>query len=84
MTRDLIVLILFGLIAAAQAGAADERAKKQKGSSKVERAVENTGKALGNTANRAEKKVRKGTTRAANAVDSAGKKTGRWLKEKLD
>lgn len=84
MTRDLIVLILFGLIAAAQAGAADERARKQKGGNKVERAVENTGKSLGNTANKVEKKVRKGAARTADAIDSAGKKTGRWLKDRLD
>ena len=82
MQRRTILLILLGLITAAQAGAADEPAKKQKGGSAIERAVEKTGAALGKTANKVEKKVRKGAAATEKAIDTAGKKTSQWLKEK--
>jgi len=75
-------LILAGLVAAAYASAADEPAKKQKGSSTIERAVEKTGAALSKTADKVEKKVRKGVAATEKAIDTAGKKTSQWLKEK--
>jgi len=84
MPRITFVQILVGLIAAAHASAADEPAKKSTSSSKVERAVEKAGAALGKTADKVEKKVKKGAAATEKAIDSAGKKTSRWIKEKLD
>ena len=82
MSRKLLVLIPLGLLAAAQAHAADEPEKKQKSSSKVERSVEKAGASLGRTADRAEKSVKKGLAATEKAIDTAGKKTGQWLNEK--
>jgi len=84
MPKITIVLILVSLLAAAPARAADEPAKKSKGSNKVERAVEKAGAAVGRTADKVEKKVEKGAAATGKAIDSAGKKTGRWIKEKTD
>ena len=84
MPKHLFVLIFLSLIAAAQARAADETAKKQKSSNTVERAVEKAGAALGRTADKVEEKVKKAATTTEKAIDSAGKKTGRWLKEKTN
>ena len=82
MPKITLVLILLSLIAAAQARAADEPAKKQKGSSTIERAVEKAGAALGKTADKVERKIKKGAAATEKAIDTAGKKTGQWLKEK--
>jgi hypothetical protein len=82
MPKITFALILVGLVAAADASAADEPATKPKSSSKVERAVENAGAALGKTADKVEKKVKKGAAATEKAIDSAGKKTSQWLKEK--
>lgn len=82
MPRITLVLIFLSLIAAALARAADEPAEKSKSSSKVGRAVEKAGAALGKTADKVERQVKKGAAATEKAIDSAGKKTGQWLKEK--
>lgn len=82
MPKITFVLILVGLIAAAQTRAVDEPEKKPKSSSKVERTVDKAGAALGKTADKVERQVKKGAAATEKAIDSAGKKTGQWLKEK--
>jgi len=82
MQRVLPVLIVLSWITAAQVHAADEPKEKQSSSSKAERAVENTGKKLGKTADRAENSVKRGLGRAEKAINTAGEKTGHWLNEK--
>jgi len=84
MPRITFALILVSLIAAAQARAADEPAKKTKSSNKVERAVEKASAAMGRTADKVEKKVKKGVDKTTKAIETAGNKTSRWLHEKLD
>ena len=82
MTRALYILVVLGSVAAGPVQAADQSAGTSKSSSKAERAVDNTGKKLGKTADRAEKSVKKGLGRAEKAINTAGEKTGRWLNEK--
>ena len=84
MPKNIGVLILLSLIAAAQTRAADEPEKKPKSSNKVERAVEKAGAVLGKAADKVEKKVKKAAAATEKAIDSAGKKTSQWLKEKTD
>lgn len=82
MTRSLCILLVLGSIAGGPAQAADASAEKSSSGSKAERAIDNTGKSLGKTADRAENSVKRGLGRAEKAVNSAGEKTGRWLNEK--
>lgn len=82
MPRSLYILLVLGLIVAGPAQAADASAEKSTSGSKAERALDNTGKALGKTADRAEKSVKRGLFSAEKAINSAGEKTGRWLNEK--
>jgi hypothetical protein len=82
MTRSLCILVVLGSLAAGPAPAANAPAENSKGGSKAERALENTGKTLGKTADRAEKSVKQGLGRTEKAINTAGEKTGRWLNEK--
>lgn len=82
MIRSLCILVVLGSIAAGLAQASEAPTERSKGSSKAERALENTGKALGKTADRAEKSVKRGLSRTEKAINTAGEKTGRWLNEK--
>ena len=76
------VLILSCLIAAAPAQGADDAAKKEKGSSKVERAAEKTHSALKKAADSTERGVKKALKANEKGINTAGQKTGDWLNEK--
>ena len=78
----LFFLVLLGMIAALPAGAADEPADKQKGSNKVERALDKAGAAVGKTADKAVDGVKKGVDKTTKAMENAGNKTSKWLNEK--
>lgn len=82
MSRYLSALITLSLIAAAQALAAEEPAKKSKSPNKIERSVEKAGAAMGKVADKAERGVKKGAAATEKAINTAGKKTGQWLNEK--
>ena len=82
MIRFLCILVVLGSIAAGPAQASEAPAEKSRSGSKAERALENTGKALGKTADRAEKSVKRGLGKTEKAINTAGEKTGRWLNEK--
>ena len=82
MIRSLCILALLGSVASVPASAADAPAEKSQGGSKLERALDNTGKTLGKTANRAEKSVKRGLSKTEKAINTAGERTGRWLNEK--
>ena len=82
MIRSLCIVVVLGSIAAGAAQASEAPAEKSRSGGKAERALENTGKALGKTADRAEKSVKRGLSRTEKAVNTAGEKTGRWLNEK--
>ena len=75
-------LVLSCLIAAAPVQGADDAAKKEKGSSKVERAADKTHSALKKAADSTERGLKKGLAATEKAIDPAGKKTGDWLNEK--
>ena len=75
-------LVLSCLIAAAPVQGADDAAKKEKGSSKVERAADKTHSALKKAADSTERGLKKGLAATEKAIDTAGKKTGDWLNEK--
>jgi len=75
-------LVLSCLIAAAPVQGADDAAKKEKGSSKVERAADKTHSALKKAADSTERSLKKGLAATEKAIDTAGKKTGDWLNEK--
>ena len=75
-------LVLSCLFAAAQAQAADDTAKKQKGSSKVERAADKTHSALKKAADSTERGLKKALKATEKGINTAGKKTGDWLNEK--
>lgn len=82
MARSLCILLVLGSIAGGPAQAADAPAEKSKGGSKAERALEKSGKALGKTADRAEKSVMRGLGRTEKAINAAGERTGRWFNDK--
>jgi hypothetical protein len=82
MSRKLLVLIPLGLFAAAQAHAADEADRKQKGGSKVERAADKTHSALKKAADSTERGLKRALTATEKGINTAGKKTGDWLNEK--
>lgn len=84
MPKSILAVIFVSLIAAAQAHAADEPAEKSKGGSKVERALDKTGKAITDTAKKVERKVGKAAAATGKAIESAGKKTGQWIKKKTE
>ena len=69
-------LVLSCLIAAAPVQGADDAAKKEKGSSKVERAADKTHSALKKAADSTERGLKKGLAATEKAIDTAGKKTG--------
>jgi len=75
-------LVLSCLIAAAPVQGADDAAKKEKGSSKVERAADKTHSALKKAADSTERGLKKGLAATEKAIDTAGKKTGDWLNER--
>jgi len=75
-------LVLSCLIAAAPAQAADDAAKKEKGSNKVERAADKTHSALKRAADSTERGVKKALKATEKGINTAGKKTGDWLNEK--
>ena len=75
-------LVLSCRIAAAPTQGADDAAKKEKGSSKVERAADKTHSALKKAADSTERGLKKGLAATEKAIDTAGKKTGDWLNEK--
>jgi len=78
----LFFLVLLSLFAALPAHTADEPADKQKGSNKVERALDKAGAAVGRTADKAVDGVKKGVDKTTKAMENAGNKTSKWLNEK--
>lgn len=77
-----ITFIISCLIAAAQAYAADDADKKQKGGSKIESVADKTHSALKKAADSTERGLKKALTATEKGINKVGKKTGDWLNEK--